>query len=204
MAATTTPGQRVPGPGARIGDDDLPPLFRSNDRWALNRQSESFRATRTELPLLLVATGCATLADCFNSHVLTALSPLLYGLTVIAGVVIRRRRARAHWQAHRDAAETVKSLAWQYMVHGGPLHSAVPDPEGLFHQQLEERLCPLRRVGWQEPSHDPGTPVCPAERVGDPVGFLCRQSVHPPAQQVDGFRPDEGVNLHGGLVLLMR
>lgn len=153
----TTPGQNVPGPGATIGNSDLPPLFRSNDRWALNRQSEAFRATMAQLALLLVATVCATLADHFGSHVLTGLSALLYGLTVFAGVVIQRRRARAHWQAHRDAAETVKSLAWQYMVHGGPFDSGVRDPDGLFNQQLEEHLRALRRIGWQEPSHEPGT-----------------------------------------------
>jgi len=152
----TTPGHNIPGPSAKIGHEDLPPLFRTNDQWALNRQSESFRATKAQLALLLVATGCATLADRFNSHVLTALSALLYGLTVATGVVIQRRRAKAHWQAHRDAAEIVKSLAWQYMVHGGPFHTGVPDPEGLFHQQLEEHLRPLRRIGWQEPSADRG------------------------------------------------
>nr|WSY54245.1 DUF4231 domain-containing protein [Streptomyces sp. NBC_00886] len=131
-------------------------MFRSNDQWALNRQSEAFRATTAQLTLLLVATCCATLADHFGSHVLTALSALLFGLTVFTGVVIQRRRARAHWQAHRDAAETVKSLAWQYMVHGGPFDSTVRDPDGLFKQQLEERLRALRRIGWQEPSHGPG------------------------------------------------
>ncbi|MFF0012931.1 DUF4231 domain-containing protein [Streptomyces sp. NPDC005374] len=144
-------------------------MFRSNDRWALNRQSEAFRATMTQLALLLVATVFATLADHFGSHVLTALSALLYGLTVVTGVVIQRRRARAHWQAHRDAAETVKSLAWQYMVHGGPFHSRVPDPDGLFNQQLEEHLRSLRRIGWREPSHDPGATEYPGT-LSDPVG----------------------------------
>ncbi|MFD5406636.1 DUF4231 domain-containing protein [Streptomyces griseorubiginosus] len=150
--AASTPGQSVPGPRATIGSDDLPPSFRSNDRWALHRQSEAFRATMTQLALLLVATVFATMADHFGSHVLTALSAVLYGLTVATGVVIQRRRARAHWQAHRDAAETVKSLAWQYMVHGGPFHSKVPDPDGLFNQQLEQHLRALRRIGWQEPA----------------------------------------------------
>ncbi|MFF7051001.1 DUF4231 domain-containing protein [Streptomyces griseorubiginosus] len=134
-------------------------MFRSNDQWALTRQSEAFRATMTQLTLLLVATVFATLADHFDSHVLTAVSALLYGLTVVTGVVIQRRRARAHWQAHRDAAETVKSLAWQYMVHGGPFHSKVRDPDGLFNQQLEEHLRGLRRIGWKEPVPEraPGT-----------------------------------------------
>ena len=168
--AATTPGQDVPGPRATIGNDDLPPLFRSNDKWALNRQSEAFRATMTQLSLLLVATFFATLADHFDSHVLTALSALLYGLTVVAGVVIQRRRARAHWQAHRDAAEAVKSLAWQYMVHGGPFHSAVRDADGLFAQQLEEHLRSLRRIGWQEPARDPGsTPAGPRNTLWDPA-----------------------------------
>lgn len=167
--AATTPGQDVPGPRATIGNNDLPPLFRSNDRWALNRQSEAFRATMTQLSLLLVATVFATLADHFDSHALTALSALLYGLTVVVGVVIQRRRARAHWQAHRDAAETVKSLAWQYMVHGGPFHSAVRDVDGLFAQQLEEHLRSLRRIGWQEPQLAPGT-ASAGNTLWDPAG----------------------------------
>ena len=166
----------VPGPRATIGNDDLPPLFRSNDQWALTRQSEAFRATMTQLALLLVATVFATLADHFDSHVLTAVSALLYGLTVVTGVVVQRRRARAHWQAHRDAAETVKSLAWQYMVHGGPFHSKVRDPDGLFNQQLEEHLRGLRRIGWKEPAPEraPGTnpgpvPASSAYTLWDPA-----------------------------------
>ncbi|WP_132835888.1 DUF4231 domain-containing protein [Streptomyces sp. BK205] len=151
-------------------------MFRSNDQWALTRQSEAFRATMTQLALLLVATVFATLADHFDSHVLTAVSALLYGLTVVTGVVVQRRRARAHWQAHRDAAETVKSLAWQYMVHGGPFHSKVRDPDGLFNQQLEEHLRGLRRIGWQEPAPEraPGTnsgpvPAYSAYTLWDPA-----------------------------------
>lgn len=166
--AATTPGQNVPGPRATIKNEDLPPLFRSNDEWALNRQSEALRATMTQLSLLLVATVCATLADHFDSHALTALSALLYGLTVVTGVVISRRRAHAHWQAHRDAAETVKSLAWQYMVHGGPFHSAVRDADGLFNQQLEEHLRSLRRIGWQAPAPDADTAPA-ASTLWDPA-----------------------------------
>ncbi|MFF4787281.1 DUF4231 domain-containing protein [Streptomyces griseorubiginosus] len=151
-------------------------MFRSNDQWALTRQSEAFRATMTQLALLLVATVFATLADHFDSHVLTAVSALLYGLTVVTGVVVQRRRARAHWQAHRDAAETVKSLAWQYMVHGGPFHSKVRDPDGLFNQQLEEHLRGLRRIGWKEPAPErvPGAnsgpvPASSAYTLWDPA-----------------------------------
>ncbi|MFF3967995.1 DUF4231 domain-containing protein [Streptomyces griseorubiginosus] len=167
--AATTPGQNVPGPRATIGNDDLPPLFRSNDQWALTRQREAFRATMTQLTLLLVTTVFATLADHFDSHTLTALSALLYGLTVVTGVVIQRRRARAHWQAHRDAAETVKSLAWQYMVHGGPFHSKVRDPDGLFNQQLEEHY----GIGRQKSSRvdvaqTPGSAPC-ERRLWEPA-----------------------------------
>ncbi|MEU6033006.1 DUF4231 domain-containing protein [Streptomyces tauricus] len=97
------------------------------------------------------------------------MSALLYGLTVVTGIVIQRRRA-AHWQAHRDAAETVKSLAWQYMVHGGPFHSKVRDPDGLFNQQLEERLRGLRHraVGALPSRRRPGLGLraFPAQAMG--------------------------------------
>ncbi|WP_313896680.1 DUF4231 domain-containing protein [Streptomyces sp. GC420] len=133
-----------------MSDHDLPQLFLANDRWALARQGESFRATRTQLILLLLATAFAVLAERLDHRVPAVLAAVLYASTILMGAHTARRRARAHWQAHRDVAETVKSLAWQFMVHGGPFHSRVPDPEALFAERLEQRLRELRKVGWQD------------------------------------------------------
>ncbi|WP_405767625.1 DUF4231 domain-containing protein [Streptomyces sp. NBC_01538] len=141
----------MPGPSTTVSERDLPRLFHDSDRSALARQGESFRAVRTQLVTLLFATGAAMFAERLDSHVLAALAALLYALTIGIGLRIARRRARAHWRAHRDVAELLKSLAWQYMVHGGPFHSGVVDPDGLFGERLEGRLAELRKVGWVDP-----------------------------------------------------
>jgi SMODS and SLOG-associating 2TM effector domain 3/SMODS and SLOG-associating 2TM effector domain 1 len=141
----------TPGPSTTVGDRQMPPLFHTNDQWALARQRESFRATRTQLTLLLFATTAAMLADGLDSRPLSALAAVSYGATILMGILTSRRRARPQWQVHRAAAETLKSLAWQFMVHGGPFHSRVPNPEALFAELLEERLSELRKVGWQDP-----------------------------------------------------
>jgi hypothetical protein len=141
---------RGTGPSTTIGDADLPPLFLDNDRRALARQSESIRAVRTQLIVLLLATAAAALAEHLHSQIASGCAAVLYALTTVIGVHTSRRRARAHWQAHRAAAETLKSLAWQYMVHGGPFHSRVANPEGLFTDRLEERLRELRKLGWRD------------------------------------------------------
>jgi len=144
----------MPGPSTTVSERDLPRLFHDSDRSALARQGESFRAVRTQLVTLLFATGAAMFAERLDSHVLAALAALLYALTIGIGLRIARRRARAHWRAHRDVAELIKSLAWQYMVHGGPFHSGVVDPDGLFGERLEGRLAELRKVGWVDPRGD--------------------------------------------------
>ncbi|GAA3772191.1 hypothetical protein GCM10022206_08440 [Streptomyces chiangmaiensis] len=128
----------------------MPPLYLDSDRRALARQSESIRAVRTQLVVLLLATAAAALAEHLRSHIASACAAVLYALTTVIGVHTSRRRARAHWQAHRAVAETLKSLAWQYMVHGGPFHSRVANPEALFADRLEERLRELRKMGWQD------------------------------------------------------
>lgn len=138
----------MPGPSTTVSERDLPRLFHESDRSALARQGESFRAVRTQLVTLLLATAAAMLAERLSSRVSAALAALLYAFTIVIGLHTARRRARAHWRAHRDVAELLKSLAWQYMVHGGPFHSQVADPDGLFAERLEERLRELRKVGW--------------------------------------------------------
>lgn len=148
-------GNATPGHSTTVDDVDLPPLFRSSDRSALAHQSESFRTARAQLLVLLLATAVATLAEQIGSRVWSVLAAVLYALTVAVGLHISRRRARAHWQAHRAVAEVLRSLAWQYMVHGGPFHSRVVDPDGVFEERLEERLRELRKVGWEDSRDGP-------------------------------------------------
>ncbi|MFG2952156.1 DUF4231 domain-containing protein [Streptomyces sp. NPDC048291] len=166
MGAATTPV-----PGTTLGEQDLPPLFQVSDQWALRHQSDSFRAVRTHLILLLLATTAAVLTEQASGHVMTVLAAVLYGLTIALGLSTSRRRSRAHWQAHRAVAELLKSLAWEYMVHGGSLHSHVADPDAVFAERLEQRLHELRKCGWED-SRDPGergkgqiTPRMRAERA---------------------------------------
>lgn len=140
----------TPGPSTTVGDDDLPYLFRLSDRRALAHQDESFRIVRAQLIVLLFATGTAALAHQVDSRVPSAVAAVLYGLAIALGLHAGRRRARAHWQVHRDAAEAVRSLAWLYMVHGGPFHSRVRQPDALFVERLDARLRELRKVGWED------------------------------------------------------
>lgn len=145
----------APGPGTTLSEDDLPPLFRTSDRSAILHQSETFRSVRWQLGVLLSATAAAMFAERTGSDAAAVVSALLYALTIAIGLYSARRRARAHWQAHRAVAELLKSLAWQYMVHGGVLHSRVPNADAVFAERLEERLSELRKVGWEDPRNGP-------------------------------------------------
>ncbi|MGW5650110.1 DUF4231 domain-containing protein [Streptomyces humi] len=145
MGAATTPV-----PSTTLDERDLPPLFQVSDRWALRHQSDSFRAVRTHLLVLLLATTAAVFTEQASGHVMAVCAALLYALTIVLGLSTSRRRSRAHWQAHRAAAELLKSLAWQYMVHGGPFRSDVVDADAVFAERLEERLRELRACGWED------------------------------------------------------
>jgi len=140
----------TPAPSTTLNHEDLPPLFRSSDQWALRHQGDSFRAVRTHLLVLLLATTTAMLIEQASGRLMAACAAVLYGLTILLGLRTSRRRSRAHWQAHRAAAEVVKTLAWQYMVHGGPFHSRVADADAVFAERLEERLRELRKCGWED------------------------------------------------------
>ncbi|MFF9041872.1 DUF4231 domain-containing protein [Streptomyces sp. NPDC014892] len=144
MAAT-------PGPSTTVSDRDLSPLFQVCDEKAVTHQGESFKVVRMQLVVLLLATATASLAERVGSRVPSAVAAVLYALTIGIGFWVSRRRARAQWQAHRAAAEVVRSLAWQFMVHGGPFPSQLVNPEARFAERLEERLSELRKVGWEDP-----------------------------------------------------
>ncbi|MGI5454552.1 DUF4231 domain-containing protein [Streptomyces sp. CA-249302] len=174
-------GAATPEPSATPIEDDLPTLYRVNDRWALSRQSESFRSVRAQLLVLMLATVAAMAAEHMGGHAMAAVAATLYALTIALGLESARRRAGVHWQAHREAAETVKSLAWQYMVHGGPFHSGVVAPEALFTGLLDRRLRDLLKVGWQDtrPAADlDSVQVTAAMRVVRGRAFDARRDIY--------------------------
>ncbi|WNM34929.1 DUF4231 domain-containing protein [Streptomyces sp. Li-HN-5-11] len=170
------------GPSTTLSEGDLPPLFRINDQWAIARQSESFRAVRTQLIVLLLATATAMPAERVGNHVPAAFAALLYTLAIVLGLYTSRRRARAHWQAHRAVAELSKSLAWQYMVHGGPFDSQVRNPDALFAERLEERLRELRKVGWKDSRSGAATrgtgQITPVMRAVRAKPFAVRRDIY--------------------------
>jgi hypothetical protein len=165
-----------------MAEDDLPALYVVNDRRALSRQSESFRAVRTQLTVLLLATGAAMLAETLRSHIPAAIAAFFYATAVFLGLHTARRKARTHWQAHRAAAEAVKSLAWQYMACGGPFHEQVPDPDALFAERVETQLSELRRLGWEDPrggyGEDELEQITPAMRAVRAKPFAVRRDVY--------------------------
>jgi SMODS and SLOG-associating 2TM effector domain 3/SMODS and SLOG-associating 2TM effector domain 1 len=172
----------IPGPRASVAEDDLPDLYVVNDRRALSRQSESFRAVRTQLTILLLATGTAMLSEPLQSHVPAAIAAFFYATAVFVGLHTARRKARTQWHAHRAAAEAVKSLAWQYMVCGGPFHDKVPDPDALFAERVETQLSQLRRLGWEDPRDSYGADdleqITPAMRALRAKPFAVRRDVY--------------------------
>ncbi|MDC0766067.1 DUF4231 domain-containing protein [Streptomyces sp. HD] len=172
----------TPGPSVTLSDCDLPPLFRESDQRAVVHQGEAFRAVRVQLVVLLLATAAAMLAERLDSHLPAALAAGLYALTVVIGVRTSRRRARVHWVTDRAVAELLKSLAWQYMVHGGPFHSRVLHPEDRFEEQLEERLRELRKVGWEDVRDGPhvrgAAQITPAMRAVRAKPFEVRRDIY--------------------------
>ncbi|MFI6931719.1 DUF4231 domain-containing protein [Streptomyces sp. NPDC050287] len=172
----------APGPSTTLSEDDLPPLFRTSDRSAILRQGESFRAVRRQLSVLLAATTAAMLAERLDSHVPAVFATVLYALTIAIGLHTARRRARAQWQAHRAVAELLKSLAWQYMVHGGIFHSRVVNADAVFAERLEERLREMRKVGWEDPRDGAGArgegQITPAMRAVRAKTFEVRRDIY--------------------------
>lgn len=162
--------------------EDLPPLFRVSDQTAMSHQTESFRAVRWQLTALLAATTAAMLAERLGSHVPAIFAAALYALTIAIGLHTARRRARAQWQAHRAVAELLKSLAWQYMVHGGIFHSQVANADALFAERVEERLREMRKVGWEDSRNGVHTrgegQITPAMRQVRAKAFPVRRDIY--------------------------
>ncbi|MFI8438799.1 DUF4231 domain-containing protein [Streptomyces sp. NPDC079020] len=150
----------LPGPlrSMVFRNEDLPALFHHTDAIAIARQREAVNTTRGQLVLLVLGTVPAALPWHVRTgpvELLDAIGVLAYTGVLVTTFLASRRKAKSHWQLNRSAAEFIKSICWRYAVHGSPFDTAVPHPEAVFANRLEEGLQELRKVGWADPRDEP-------------------------------------------------
>ncbi|WP_380167745.1 DUF4231 domain-containing protein [Jannaschia sp. R86511] len=117
-----------------------PGLFISVDSAAGEQQKRFFTFKAVEL----LALGLGALAGTFGVQTLSGVPGIFAVLCFVAAVAIRLSRAgetaEKRWYDARAAAESIKSLSWQYAVAGEAFRAGDPDPEGAFTSQLRQIL----------------------------------------------------------------
>ena len=109
--------------------DTFPEIFTLADRKALDEQHRYFRLTLTGLLAAVVAAvGSAISADVtingFRYNIGGALAAVAFLVGIgVAGYLLITRPERV-WYESRAAAESIKTLAWQYCVRGGIFNNA--------------------------------------------------------------------------------
>lgn len=105
-----------------IRQDDLPFLYRSADRAAIDAQFEYLTCVRATLILLILGAvgNIASLNDEGIRGILVWSSAVALLVSVVLSFVIRVRKRDQIWFAARALAESVKTLSWRYMTGAEP------------------------------------------------------------------------------------
>ena len=103
-------------------ESDLPGLFTAADRAALERQNRYLSVIRIGLIAAIVAAvGSAASIDVTDNLDLGgAVSGLAFLLGGALTIYLFWRRPDRAWFENRAAAESIKTLAWQFSMRGGP------------------------------------------------------------------------------------
>jgi hypothetical protein len=128
------------------GETGMPALYRSVGQSSLAGQRRFLQATRIRLLGLVVTAVGGAFTAVLGSVDLLGLLGLLGLVTALAAeIYVLRDRPDRTWYEGRAAAESVKTLAWRYMVGGDPFPRRVADDDDaaadeLFLQRLQEIL----------------------------------------------------------------
>lgn len=138
----------VVGPSApRFSDEDYPALFRSSDQASLHAQRRYMTLYGINLSLIILG-GALGLVSNYVKHqqqyaqALAAVSALAFVGGLVLTVVLKKFRLERAWYDGRALAESVKTLAWRYMMASDPFAHDMParDATGLFTNRLTELL----------------------------------------------------------------
>ena len=130
------------------GPADLPALYRSADRESQRAQRSYLRSLRVRLGALLVAAfgGALTLTTANGFQVGGGLAFLAFACALGAELFLATTSPLTTWYEGRAAAESVKTLAWRYMVRAEPFEVDGPDVDQQFLAQTYSLLQDLRSI----------------------------------------------------------
>jgi SMODS and SLOG-associating 2TM effector domain 3/SMODS and SLOG-associating 2TM effector domain 1 len=113
-------------------EDGFPGLFKAADRAALKFQKRHFRLTLTGLAAGVVAAIGSAISYDLNKHldVGALLAGVAFAVGAVATAFLLFGKADRAWYESRAAAESIKTLAWQFCVTAGQ-----PDDDRTFGRQ---------------------------------------------------------------------
>jgi SMODS and SLOG-associating 2TM effector domain 3/SMODS and SLOG-associating 2TM effector domain 1 len=129
------------------GPADFPALYRSTDRESDRAQRSYLRSLRVRLGALLVAAfGGALTLTAGGFQVGGGLAFLAFACALGAELFLATTTPLTTWYEGRAAAESVKTLAWRYMVRAEPFDVDAPDVDKQFLAQTYSLLQDLRSI----------------------------------------------------------
>ena len=136
--------------------DDFPALYRAADKASMAAQRQFVLLTTFELGLMILAAivGAFVLSDTSIKTILAIASAVLLTAGICVTVISRMTKPERVWYDGRAVAESVKTLAWQYMIGSGQyLITGGTKADELFmstlHSLLLERKAFASKLGSQ-------------------------------------------------------
>jgi len=151
MRTASVPGNHVRMTDlASIGDDDLPALHRAANTKSLAGQRQTLRLTRLRLAAVVVAAiGGASTWNLGKHHDVRLAAWIAFVAFLAAGtceITLAVRRPDRVWYEGRAAAESVKTLAWRYMMCAESYEEGTPDVDRRFIREIFEVLDDLGTI----------------------------------------------------------
>lgn len=105
-----------------ISNDDLPALYRAADETSLSGQRKYLRLIKANIVVLLAGAAFASF-DVDEPGIrrgLLVVSAVFLAAGAIITLILSRKTYKSRWYGGRAAAESVKTLAWRYMMRSEP------------------------------------------------------------------------------------
>jgi hypothetical protein len=141
---------------SKILYDDFPALYRAADKASVTAQHQFVVLTSIELGLMIMAAivGAFVLTDTSIKTILAITSAVLLTAGICITIIQRITKPERVWYDGRAIAESVKTLAWQYMTGSGqyPITEGAKADEvfiSSLHTLLLERKTFAARLGSQ-------------------------------------------------------